>query len=290
MKAKQIDMSKVTYSDPKLNKYGGKQVWVNHDKRKFVVQTPKMSCLFGLNVYSHDNGDDDLSVNMSFRGKDTNKSIEHMFTNFSNLDDKLKADGIKNSLPWFKKKKMTEDLVEDRFSPIIKYPKDKETGEVITKWAPTMKVKIPWRNGETTTEFYDSRTQQEIKITSIDQLQSLIHKNCQLKMLIQCSGIWFASGKYGVSWRAVQIIVYPTQRIQGFSFVEDSDDEPDEDLMVNDIDDDISNSLNNDNNDDDEEDDMLNMDNQVSSSETEEESDEEPVEVKKKKVRRKKKN
>ena len=75
LKAKQIDMSKVTYSDPKLNKYGGKQVWINHDKRKFVVQTPKMSCLFGLNVYSHDNGDDDLSVNLSFRGKDTNKSI-----------------------------------------------------------------------------------------------------------------------------------------------------------------------------------------------------------------------
>jgi hypothetical protein len=42
---------------------------------------------------------------------------------------------------------------------------------------------------------------------------------------MSCSGVWFAGGKFGVSWVMKQMIVWKPNRITGYSFLEDSDDE-----------------------------------------------------------------
>ena len=46
-----------------------------------------------------------------------------------------------------------------------------------------------------------------------------------MKALIQCNGIWFAGGKYGLSWKALQVRVAPPESLSGYSFVAESDDE-----------------------------------------------------------------
>ena len=72
-KPKNVDVSKVTFSEPNVNKYGGKSLWVNYKSNegrseKFTVQTSKMYLPFGINLYQNDDGSQDVSMNLSFRG------------------------------------------------------------------------------------------------------------------------------------------------------------------------------------------------------------------------------
>jgi hypothetical protein len=56
-------------------------------------------------------------------------------------------------------------------------------------------------------------------------LDDILVKGAVLTTLIQCTGVWFAGGKYGLSWKAVQVRADKVpHRLQGFAFVEDGED------------------------------------------------------------------
>jgi len=107
----------------------------------------------------------------------------------------------------------------------IKVSKDKN-GEPDGKYPPTMKVKIPWRDGSFQCDAYDSN-----KKLIEDDLSNVLVKGTQVQALIQCVGMWFAGGKYGCSWKVVQMKVTPAAGIHGYSFLDDSEDEGDADVV-----------------------------------------------------------
>ena len=43
----------------------------------------------------------------------------------------------------------------------------------------------------------------------------LIMKATNVATVIQCGGLWFASGKFGVTWRLIQAVVKPKESLQG---------------------------------------------------------------------------
>ena len=51
LRANQVDFSKFSFSDPIVNKYGGKSARVRYDGKDFMIQTPRMRLPFGLGVY-----------------------------------------------------------------------------------------------------------------------------------------------------------------------------------------------------------------------------------------------
>ena len=53
----------------------------------------------------------------------------------------------------------------------------------------------------------------------------LIPARSYVKGLMQCSGVWFAGGRFGVTWNLVQAQVRKPVRITGFCIMDDSDDE-----------------------------------------------------------------
>merc|ERR1712028_122738 len=57
------------------------------------------------------------------------------------------------------------------------------------------------------------------------ELSEVLVKGAKVQALIQCVGLWFAGGKYGCSWKVLQIKVTPPQGVSGYSFIEDSSDE-----------------------------------------------------------------
>ena len=61
-----------------------------------------------------------------------------------------------------------------------------------------------------------------------DRIPSRSH----VKGLMECTGVWHAGGKFGVSWKLVQAQVRPPVRIQGFCIMDDSDDEDVEAVAV----------------------------------------------------------
>jgi hypothetical protein len=132
------------------------------------------------------------------------------------FEEKLKNDAVKNSKEWFGKASMSREVVDALFSPMLRYPKNPETGEPDTSRAPTLKVKIPFWEGKFNTEVYDMNMDSLFPCDdeSVTPL-SLIQKGSNVAVIIQNSGVWFAGGKFGTTWKLVQCVVKPKATLRG---------------------------------------------------------------------------
>ena len=225
---------------------GGKMAFCGRNGKPIVSQTPEMWGPFGMNAYTNeDTGITKYSLDLSFRDVENRPSLQSLMDMQKAIDKKLVQAGYDNSQSWFKKKYSSIEVVEALYTSPLKYPKDKETGEIITKYAPTMKVNLPHRDGEFKLEAYDKDA------NSID-LNSVTTKGAKFTCIVQFGGVWFAGGKFGCTWRVVQIQVIPPSTIKGFSFkkvegdkIENGEDDIDEvtdkvdNTVLNDSDDDM---------------------------------------------------
>jgi hypothetical protein len=144
------------------------------------------------------------------------------------LEKKIKDDAIVNSKEWFSKPKMTSDAVDALWTPILKYPKNKDTLEADMTRAPTLKVKLPfWDGAWKELELYDVDMRPVFPDPSNPSLspKDLIAKGSNIAVSIQCGGIWFANGKFGVTWKLFQAIVKPKMSLKGKCHIKLDEDE-----------------------------------------------------------------
>lgn len=211
--AKNFNASDLSCEDVKTNSLGGKVVYLKYnDQKKLTMQTPLVSAPFGLSTYTDEKtGITKYSIDMSFKGMDSDPKIQTFHDKMIELDNHILELAEKNSKEWLGKK-MSKEVVEALYRPVVKLAKDPE------KYAPTMKMKITnGRNGEMNVEAYDSsRNKMDMKELT---------QGSRIRCLIECSSIWFVNKQFGVSWRLVQVEVHKPDKISGFSFMEDSDDE-----------------------------------------------------------------
>ena len=283
----QLNSKNINYSDVRVNNYGGKSIYLNYlePKRSLVIQTPEMVMPYNVGEFQptdssgNSDGPKKYTMNLSFRGMEETPKVKQFYEKVQEIDEKLVSDAVKNSLPWFKANHKRE-VVKALYSPTIKVSKDRETGEPDGKYPPTIKIKLPTRDGKFTCEVYNSQREEVDLLTTLG-------KGAKVKALIQCTGIWFAGGKFGLSWKVVQMKVVPSKKITGYSFIDESDDEDGDgdggagETKDNESEEDVEQV-------DDELDDGIEDVEVVSESESEEEEDEKPP-TPKKKVRRRKK-
>ena len=113
---------------------------------------------------------------------------------------------------------MTSDAVDALWTPILKYPKNKDRLEADLTRAPTIKVKLPfWEGTWKDLELYDTDMRPVFPDSMNPALspQDLIAKGSHIAVSIQCGGIWFANGKFGVTWKLFQAIVKPKMSLKG---------------------------------------------------------------------------
>jgi hypothetical protein len=94
--------------------------------------------------------------------------------------------------------------------------------------APTLKVKLPfWDNTWKELELYDTDMQPIFPDPMNPALspKDLIAKGSHIAVSIQCGGIWFANGKFGVTWKLFQAIVKPKMSLKGKCHIKLDDDE-----------------------------------------------------------------
>lgn len=221
-----FNTSKVTFTEMKQNRYGGKTVGVKYNGKSLVLQTPKMYLPYGLSEYQvkdingNATGDVKYSLDLSFKGwnDEGDTPTKTFYNNMNKLDELLVSQGVENRVTWFKSKTHTKEVIEALYSSGVRLSKDRHTGEVTDKWPPTMKVKA-WRNdnGSFKCETYNTNREQ------VDFEETVV-KGCYVQALISCSSVWFAGGKFGLSWQVRQMIVHPPMRITGYSFLDDEDD------------------------------------------------------------------
>ena len=223
IKYNNYNAANVTLSEPKLNKYGGKSVFINYNGKPLTLQTPRMFLPYGLNEYDvkdssgNPTGKKEYSLRLSFKGWDDETSNNATFLNaMKGFNDVLVDNGVQHSVKWFKKKH-TREVVEALNSNVVQYSKDRETGEVTNEWPPTMKAKLYQRNDLFTCEAYN-KNREEV------DFKTNVVKGAWVQGLMSCSGVWFAGGKFGVTWVMRQMIVEPPARLSGFSFLLDDED------------------------------------------------------------------
>jgi hypothetical protein len=210
----------VKYSKPKVDARGSKTIGILNSSSNGAtyISTPLM-LTWGVNEYVDEkSGKVSYDLALQFPNDDYAKEdTTNFMNNMIEFENKIKADAISNAKEWFGKTKMSEDAIDALWTPMLKYPKDKNTGEADTSRAPTLKVKIPFWEGEWKTELYD--VNQHAIFPDPDNSavtpKDLIAKGAHVAVVILCGGIWFANGKFGVTWKLFQGVVKPKASLKG---------------------------------------------------------------------------
>lgn len=227
----EFEVDSVDYSEVKVLKNGGKTVFVNYETptRKCILQTPLMHLPYGVNLFEGSEGESSIKkydLNISFKGMDMNPRLAKFYEKMMALDKKIVKDALNNSLTWFKKKYTSEEVVAALYTPIVKHDTDKDTGEVLNRYPPTMKVKLPYNvTNDTFTFPACDMEENEVEFTNIkDKL-----KGGKARLLIQLAGLWFAGGKFGCTWKVYQgMFETANSRNGAYTFRRDEEDQGDE--------------------------------------------------------------
>ena len=214
---KNFDVNELTFDSVKKNSMGGNVVYLKYEGHpKIIMQTPVVSAPFGLSTYTDDKtGAVKYSLDISFRGMEEDPKIQLFHDKMSELDNHLMNTAVSNSKDWFGKKQ-SKEVVENFYRPLVKPAKDP------AKYAPTMKFKIMTkRDGNIDVDAYDGQRQKV-------NLQDALTSGVKLQAIIEAGSVWFVNKTmFGISWKLVQVKVLPSDKIAGFSFQEESDDEAD---------------------------------------------------------------
>ena len=83
------------------------------------------------------------------------EDAEIFLKNMQDLESKIKADALTNSKDWFGKVHKNAEVVDALWTPMLKYSKDKATGEQDLTKAPSIRIKMPFWDGVWKVEIYD---------------------------------------------------------------------------------------------------------------------------------------
>lgn len=205
---------------------GGKMGFVSNGGKKLVFQTPEMYGPFGVKEWVNENdGSKKYDLQLSFKDIEDRETLQQLKKFLDDVDSKVIDEAFKNSPKWFGKKYKSKDVVSALFNESIKYYKDPETGDRSDKYPANYKLKLPYRDGEFKVEAYDHK-QNKIDINTVQT------KGARITALVECSGVWVIGGKFGVSYKGIQLQIKPKETISGFSFKNVAEDkiEGDDDI------------------------------------------------------------
>jgi len=221
-----LNLNAITLSDPKTQGTpGSKVVFIGHKGEKLFMQLPAMPAPYGLSSWPNEKNPESekMHLDLSMVGYDEQQGpVKEMFDMFVKLESLFVDKAVDNSTNWFKKKYTNVDTVRDLMHPIIKYSKDKETGELSHKYPPVIRLTIPKRNGKIETTVFNTQ-REEIPFESVNW------KGATIGAIVEISAIWIINGKFSVSIKATQLKVTPSAKFgDTYAFLSDTDDEDEE--------------------------------------------------------------
>jgi hypothetical protein len=219
----QFNVQNVMYTSPKVHAQGGKSVNILNKTTKttLTLSTPLM-LTWGASDFKkegEDVGNGKFELSLQFPGEEYKTADTTAFLkNMKDFEDKIKADALIYSKEWFGKVHKSAEIIEELFSPLVKYPKDKQTGEYDYNKQPTLRLKLPQWDGTWKCEIYDEDSNRLYPSSENPTVSPLdyLKKGSNIACLIQFAGIWFVNGKFSASFKLVQAVVQkPREQLQG---------------------------------------------------------------------------
>lgn len=231
--ANEFNIKNIVYTNPKTNSVGGKSIGILNStvKKSLYINTP-MLLTYGATYFDPNKDKEagssskkdmgvlkyDMSLQIPREEFSTNETRDFLKL-MKDLDEKILADAVKNSVEWFGKKR-SEEAIRDSYRSILKYPLVKEgerKGEADTSRAPTIKVKLPMWDGKYTFKVFDAQQNNALVFPNDDEMatpEEYIPKGCEVCCVIQCGGIYVADGKFGVTWKLYQASVKKPEKLE----------------------------------------------------------------------------
>jgi hypothetical protein len=219
----------IKYSKPKVNSSGGKSVGILNSTTNGAtyIATPLMMTWGVSEFVDKKTGDKSYNMSLQFPSEEYNTpAITRFRANVVKFEEKIKADALANQKEWFGKSTMTKEHIDMFWTPILKYAKG-ENGEPDHNKNPTLAVKMPIWQGTWNMELFDPQSRKIFPDSSNEHLTpiDLIAKGSHVALVLQCGGVWFAGGKFGVTWKLFQGVVKPKTTLRGKCHIQLSGDD-----------------------------------------------------------------
>ena len=216
-----IDLSVFSYSAPKPNPSGGKVVnlYNKNFKESLTISAPLIGSWGAQEVKTLDgNGTGKYTMTLQFsKGQYTTPDADKFLQQMKLVEQKIKQDAMTYSKDWFGKEIKSMDVMDEKFTPMLKYPKiSKGSEERDYSQPPQLTVKLPcWKDVWQTSVFDEDYNQLYVKgkteqgVTPLDFLRCTSKAPIQVICLIQCAGLWFVGSpaKVSITWNLKQVIV-----------------------------------------------------------------------------------
>lgn len=196
--ASNFNAAKLTLSELKKLDNGSSQSYINYDSKKLRVQVPRMPIPMDAGDYQ---GNEKFKVQLSFRDRDSNPKVAAYYKMIEDIDNYVVDQALKNAGKWFKKPNISRDLVMDRFTPSIRFAKDKEGN--LKPYPPTQPVALKKRNGAFDAELYDK----ERRIMEGQTPVEVLRRGAEITSILECTGIWVTDKGFGLTWKLFQAVV-----------------------------------------------------------------------------------
>lgn len=227
---KNIDLDRITFSEPKKNKRNGINVNIMYDGTPLKIQLPRLRVPFGAQppYGSESKPESELQYQLEFSlgSLDDNKSIENCKDKLDELDEYIKKSAKKYCEEWFGDSTLTDSIIKIFYKNIVRVSKkvDKEG----KPYAPTVRTKLPLSLNTDSILIFDS--DKNVMNDTEESPTSLFKKGDYVVPVVKFSSLWFMDKSFGVSGRLMQAQVFSgaTKKLTSFSIeAEDSDSEAD---------------------------------------------------------------
>lgn len=222
---------KLNNFDPKNLKFSNisskkRSIKLFYNDSDLLLQLPRMCTPFGLQYF--DNNDNKrFHIDLSFKTdvKDLNENhINELNNKLNQMDNFIVKKALEYSNVWFDSDyNYDDDEIRNMYKTIIK-PN--------VFFPPNIHIKLPIKNDEFVTNFFDSN-KNIINIdpssdSDLDKIKPFYH----IRPIIKCKGIWFrpADEEFGVTWEYVQCQVFPVEKsilvnkLKSYAFIDSDSD------------------------------------------------------------------
>ena len=201
--SEQFEPYKISFSQLKKGKNGGKSVMLNNDtKKKLYLQLPFMRSPFGLSAFT-DEATNKTSYSLDLSFDTDNDDAMQLSNKLKELDEIIIKTVSENSKEWLGKEYSIDVMREALYKPLVREGKD--------GYPDTLKLKVQTnQTGDFIPEAYNSDRER----IEVDQIE----KGQRCMCIVEINQIWFIDNKFGVSVRLSQVLCGQSTKLPSFAF------------------------------------------------------------------------
>lgn len=188
----------------------GKMVYLSYNDEPLIMQTPEMIAPYGLSKWENDGKNPaKYTLDLSFKGFDTRDPLQKFSKSLQDFDDLMMNTGLERADIWFPNKKIVnKDGIDAIYTTVLRSSKD-------NKYPPIFKMVMPYdeATGNFKCKVFNKITKEEIL-----DVKAVNFKGAKVAAIVQCAGVWLAGGKFGTTWKVVQLRVEPIAKLTDYAF------------------------------------------------------------------------